>query len=232
MENAAEALKYAFAIIVFVISISIAFMTISQARATSDIVTSRLDQSNYYPQYKKGAPDAKGDIPLEDVNGDTIMTVDSNGSRIVGSDTVISNLYRYYTEGFCVIIENSNPSLGLPLGRIAKFDLDTERTMIWNASPIERVNLFLSKSNVTISGSTIDGRAVGFGGTIIDPTNRYTSGNYFSIAEQSFVPYMGKSFRERFVETNYSGEYRTGEDGSILTITSGRQKVYITYTAI
>ena len=226
MENAAEGLKYAFAIMVFVIAISIAFMSISQARATSDIITYALDKTNYYPQLTRTPNGSNWDLQE---NHNSVMTVDASGNRVVGVDTVISSLYRYYTEGFCVIINAKDGS------RIAKFDSYTDSVSRppWNVSTqahITRIDAFLS-GNLPYS---INGNKVGFGGTSGEYTGSGNSG-YWSIAEQPFNTYINSNttFIENFVEVNTSGTVLTAPDGSSIQLTSAPviQKVYITYTA-
>ena len=48
MENAADALKLGFALLVFVIAITLTFSVIGQARAVSDIVFTATDKTNFY----------------------------------------------------------------------------------------------------------------------------------------------------------------------------------------
>lgn len=71
MENAVDALKIAFGVLVFVIAITVSFMLFSQAKSTSDIVLYSSDKTNYYTYQ------------------------DNNLESIVGIDTVISELNRY-----------------------------------------------------------------------------------------------------------------------------------------
>ena len=71
MENAVDALKIAFGILVFVIAITVSFTLFSQAKSTSDIVLYSSDKTNYYTYQ------------------------DSNLEPEVGIDTVISELNRY-----------------------------------------------------------------------------------------------------------------------------------------
>ncbi|MCL2342251.1 MAG: hypothetical protein FWC53_04375 [Firmicutes bacterium] len=225
MENAAEAIKYAFAIMVFVISISIAFMSISQAKATSDVITFAIDKTNFYPQLTRDASGELKETYGSTTNGTGIKT-DLKGNRIVGVDTVVSSLYRYYTEGFCVIINDKNEK------RIAKFDPEGESKSPWNGSnqnKVKRINAFLSG---VVPSDGINGNKVGFGGI----SGQYTGGSsgYWSIAEKPFNTYIknNATFIEEFVEVNYTGNYLTGTDGSNLTVTSGNQKIFITYTEV
>lgn len=84
MENAADALKIAFAVLVFAMAITMTFMSISQAKATADAVISMTDKTNYYDYYE------------------------GTDENIVGIDTLISTLYRYHKESFWVTIKEEN----------------------------------------------------------------------------------------------------------------------------
>ena len=106
MENASEALKMAFAVLVFVIAMSLGFMMISQARATADVVYATTDKQDY----------------VDDITATTVTT-DGAGNlityRIVGLDTVIPTIYRYAQENYAVTIIEGNTIK-------ARFDLQTE----------------------------------------------------------------------------------------------------------
>ncbi len=81
MENAADALKIAFAIFVFVLAITITFSIISQAKSTADVVLYHTDETNFY-----GYSDSK------------------KKNRVVSVSDVISTLYRYYNESISVTV--------------------------------------------------------------------------------------------------------------------------------
>lgn len=87
MENAADALKIAFAMFVFVIAITITFSLISQAKSTADVVLYYSDETNFYEH---------------------LASSDTN--RKVSSSEVITNLHRYYLEsiGITVKLKNGN----------------------------------------------------------------------------------------------------------------------------
>lgn len=82
MENAIDALKMAFAILVFVVAITVSFSSISQAKKTSDFIIKNIDKTNFYERL--GATDLET----------------TNGGRKVNIDTIISNLYRIVQESF------------------------------------------------------------------------------------------------------------------------------------
>lgn len=91
MENAVDALKIAFGVLVFVIALTIAFALLSQAKATSDIMLFASDKTNYYT-YSNDAENSAG--------------------RIVGADVVISSLYRYYKESVVVRVYDGTTLIG------------------------------------------------------------------------------------------------------------------------
>lgn len=85
MENVADALKIAFAVLVFVIAITITFYFISQAKNTSDTVLYYADDTNFY-EYANSA----------------------ETNRTVNVSEVIATLYRYYKESVAVTIKIGN----------------------------------------------------------------------------------------------------------------------------
>ena len=79
MESAAEALRLAFAVLVFVMALSIAMFMFSQARETADIVLGASDNQRYYEPIQTGTE-----------------------NRIVGFETVIPTVYKYDKERYKV----------------------------------------------------------------------------------------------------------------------------------
>ena len=93
MENAADALKIAFAVFVFVIAITVLFSMVSQAKSTADTVLFYNDETNFYEH-------------TESEDEDSLVTV---------SD-VISTLYRYYNESICITVNLDSGSRTFDLG--------------------------------------------------------------------------------------------------------------------
>lgn len=114
MENAAEALRMAFVVLVFVIAMSLAFMMITQARSTADVVFQTTDKQEY-------------------VTGITSIGQDrSDEYRIVGIDTVVPTIYRYAQENYGVTIIDGSDIVAL-------YDLQVENTIssistTWNGT--------------------------------------------------------------------------------------------------
>ena len=88
MENASDAILMAGAMLIFVIALTVAMTVFSQARATIDMVAYVSDETNYY-EY------------LDTTNN-------SAKNRIVGLETVIPTLYKYYKENYTVVFLDSN----------------------------------------------------------------------------------------------------------------------------
>ena len=242
MENASDALKIGFALVVFVIALSIAFQGIALARETSDMVMYSIDRTNFYPKYKEVVLSSKklelrrvfdDDTQTED---SIIVTNDERRSRIVRADTVISNLYKYYSTSFAIIIQKSDGST------IAKFDSMTELAPMWTAGKSsgiqpwtkvsdnwgDRVNLFLTGTKTTTK-TYPGGNKAGFGKRLENGKNN--KGEWV-IAEEPFVAYKDKEFIEEFVEVTLGGETVQGSDGSSIVINPGAKKVFIYYTVI
>lgn len=84
MENASDAIIMAGAVLIFVIALTVAMTVFSQARATIDTVVYASDRTNYYEYLE--------------------MDISNNiKNRIVGLETIIPTLYKYYKENYTVV---------------------------------------------------------------------------------------------------------------------------------
>ena len=102
MENSAEALKLAGFTLLFVAALSIAMMTIMQAKRTSEQIITYSDKTNYSSTIQ------------ENNNYE-------NGNRIVSVYDIIPTLYRYNQEKYIVLFFNTD---GSPL-EVFEGDLNT-----------------------------------------------------------------------------------------------------------
>lgn len=98
MENAAEALKMAFYVIVFVLALALSINMFTKAKATSDIVLTAADESRYY-EYDQ--------ITVSNIGS----SVDSAGNRIVGLETIIPTLYKYDKERYRVEFKKASADI-------------------------------------------------------------------------------------------------------------------------
>lgn len=119
MENAVDALKIAFGMLVFVIALTLAFMVFSQATQTSTKMLFASDKTNYYTY---------SDEPNEQ-------------GRIVGADVVISSLYRYYKESVVVRIVDENNNI------IEEFNTETDGGLSQKERK-KRVNDWIGKNKL------------------------------------------------------------------------------------
>lgn len=88
MENASDAMKMAFGMLIFVAALSIAVFSFSKVRQTSAQITKKTDEKEYYDQLR-----------FEE-NEESVWAL---SSRVVGVETVIPTLYRYYKENYTIV---------------------------------------------------------------------------------------------------------------------------------
>lgn len=97
MENVTDALYMAFAILIFVLALSISIMSFSEVRATSDMIVQMTDREDYT---RERASNGTG------VAGEYFFFYSENANkreRIVNVETIIPTLYRAYKENYKVI---------------------------------------------------------------------------------------------------------------------------------
>ena len=227
MENAVDALNIVFAVFVFVMALSLAMYMFTQARETADVVLQSSDVTEFM-DYTSLA---------NVIDGST--TVDGN-ERIVGLETIIPTLYKYYKENYTVIFLNSN---GSPLElyetqtninlwstgytnkyysnntdlRVCSFDVDeeTRRHEPWTGNTDyykQNLDMFLS------------------GGTFYYPSGSGESYNYSDIiGNGGFIEkYKNSQFRESLGEYTFNSVDSGATTGT--TNVEGREKRVIVYT--
>lgn len=92
MENAVKALEMAFAVMVFIMALSVSMFAFNSAKATSDVMLYAQDETNYY-----------------DYQGATGKAAEN---RIVGMETIVPTLYKYYKENYTVLFRQGNYNEG------------------------------------------------------------------------------------------------------------------------
>lgn len=90
MENAVEALKLAFAVILLTLALSLSMSFFSKARSTAELVLQRSDKLAYYDYTRYDLPE------------------DPSGNRVVGYETIIPTLYKYDKERYKVVFKQGN----------------------------------------------------------------------------------------------------------------------------
>lgn len=94
MENASDAIIMAGAMLIFVLAITVAMTVFSQARSTVDTVLYASDPTSYYEYL--------------DTENNNVK------NRIVGLETIIPTLYKYYKENYTVVFLDEGGN-GLPI---------------------------------------------------------------------------------------------------------------------
>lgn len=89
MENATEALKMGFAVLVLIAALSLTIYSFTMVRETSAQITDEADVRQYYQQLTLSATGEGSTNALS--------------SRIVGVETIIPTLYRYYKENYTIL---------------------------------------------------------------------------------------------------------------------------------
>ena len=231
MENAIDAMKMAFAVLVFVIALSTAIYALGIANVTVQTIIYSNDKTNFFNNLD--------------------VTAESKTYRIVDADTIVPTLYRYYKENFSVKLYDEDKLVQI-------FDLNTERNVsraaalrpsarteeqkalldIYGNTSMDSTNPYLFEApwmgNATVDTKTrVDLYVKGEWGYINNILVDYTKNNLKRLIDKknSSTEY---EFVESFVKYTYSGDtISVGEGEGIETITGSKQpedKIEITYT--
>ena len=141
MENAVEALKMGFAVLVLIAALSLAIFSFTKVRETTDAITSSSDIKEYYQQLSLGDTGVSSNNALS--------------SRIVGVETIIPTLYRYYKENYTILFyigEKYNKDTGKFEGDIAPMTIYYSET---SDDYFEKSTLNANNSNKAIYGFDI-----------------------------------------------------------------------------
>lgn len=85
MENATHALSMAFAVMVFVVALTVSMVSFNNVKQVSEIILYAKDETNYYEYQGATGKGAE--------------------NRIVGLETIIPTLYKYYKENYTVVFK-------------------------------------------------------------------------------------------------------------------------------
>ena len=244
MENLTHALYIAFAMVAFVIAFSVSLYLINKLNSTSETVVFNLDGS-YYDSFSLG----------EIIENNE----ERNRSRIVGVDTIIPTLYRYYKESFAVKILDENGGL------LQYFDTTTESDV--NAAKLaangtdeyysslddtakKAYNLQVNKRKALLSlydDNTKNCYLFGapWIGSIennedaktridmyINGTKGYINKTYIDYSGNNLKTYKDRKFKEIFTQYAYEGDTITDENDELVTLTGSKQvstKIIIIY---
>ena len=130
MENAAEALKMAGAVLLFVIAVSIAIVSFGKVRETGDIILDYKDRETAY------------------IDGQLYYQT-SGTERSVGLETVIPTVYRAYLENYKVVFDG----LEKPIYKINKKNADGSVTVLEKRTIDLETNLNTDYQNVVLANN-------------------------------------------------------------------------------
>ena len=123
MENAADALKMAAAILIFIIAIASAFSLFGIAKQTADSIIKMRDKQAYLEAAELESVLYTSSSAIAE--GDKVSHMNTKGDRIVGVEDVISTIYRYNKEKYGVtIVKQSDGTV------IARYDTGTENNIV------------------------------------------------------------------------------------------------------
>ena len=226
MENIVESMLIALAVLVLLISLSMTTYLLSTAMSTTEQLVYGSDKTQY----------------LSNINNNID---DYSATRIVGIDTVINSLYRYYKENFMVKIYRKTPTGDYELHQI--FDTTIEGKVYVAASkPIRTPDIRTEEEKALIRMYGVGGVNL-FGAPWIGNIDNfakqrvdlYISGQngYINNGQVNYSGHglnnLGTTFLETFIEYQYSGQTISVE-GGIESITGNEQaknKIIIEYRA-
>lgn len=229
MENALDAIKMAFGMMVFVIAMSAAMYLFNSVSSTAQVLLYTADKTNYYDN-------------IEITNSDV-------STRKVNAETIIPTLYRYYKENFAVKIYNSSGTL------TQMFDVNIEGKLRRAAGTRESARTGEQKALISLYGDSYSAldennpylfEAPWIGNTSKDIKTRvdlyvrgecgYINGTKVDYRQNSLKMFQDRNavFTEQFTEYAYKGDTISSDDGTE-TITGNAKtetKIVIVYKEI
>lgn len=209
MENAVEALKMVFGVMVLVMALSVSMISFNKVKATSDLVLYTQDETNYY-EYQ-GA------------------TGKAAENRIVGLETIVPTLYKYYKENYTVLFRqgNYNTETGefsnltyLPVYTTpSSYKTSNKKTYLWGKEDGEQSTydtLMQNKyQNYFSSGYKEKGNTEIFSFDLEEETLRHEpwTGSYEKAMENlslflSGVTYQNPNNNSKYIYTDFMNKYK------------------------
>lgn len=236
MENATHALYMAFAVLIFVMALTISMVSFTNAKNTADVILYAKDETNYY-EY-------------------TNVTGKADENRIVGLETIIPTLYKYYKENYTVVFKQGN--YNYDTGNIANWKYLPVYNTLANRNWQTSYNTLMSKKyNVTnpsneIFSFDLDEETLRHepwtgsydriknnldcflnGNTYINPNNNTAYINYSKnpLMSGGFIAkYKDAKFVETIAEYKYSSSQE--QDSEVSSLTKEKSKRIIIFTLI
>lgn len=235
MENVTHALIMAFSVMVLVIALTVSIVAFNNAKQTADIILYTKDETNYYEYQGTKGKQAE--------------------NRIVGLETVIPTLYKYYKENYTVVFRRGN--YNQTNGEISNWDYlpiyTTKANRNWQSSynTLMKNKYGIEKPNEQIFSFDLDEETLrhepwtGSNDRIKNNLDCFLSGEtYYNPNNNSeYIKYgevIGRGgFTEKyknakFVETIQEYKYSTSQanDSTVGSLTKEKSKRMIIFTKI
>ena len=200
MENAVEALKIAFAVMMFVLALSISISSFSQANWAINEIISMQDRETEY----------------------TYVEPTGNLSRTVGIETVVSSMYTAFEQNIEIYFKDSNGNT-IPLFYKTQIDVDGYIVKDSAAAPIEICSIDNSNEDVRYPKMHLD---IILGGTsgindivdaIIPEASEELRDSYKDMYRLKIANICPEGLYEKFKNTKFTelfGEYIQGSGAS------------------
>ena len=203
MENAADALKMAFGVLMFIVALSFSISSFSSAKKAIDNITHYRDKTQTY-------------IYVEEAK---------NNNRLVGIESIVPTMYKAYTENYRIEFYNENGEQICLYTKEDQYknkedvyyiDLEEEKFADIN-SAVKHLEALLSKKNLdefkrtSTSGKTLYYEAFG--------ENIGNEGLYQYLTKHKFEEHIGEYYQE---------DKSAGEETDALEINKTKKRV-ITY---
>ena len=145
MEQATDALKMAFAVLVFVIALGVGINAFTEAKQTMDVLISNADRETEYENL--------GDSAYIHFNDGT--EAGKATTRYVNAETIIPTIYRAYKENYKIIFAGEFQKSGWCLYRKAAYDettgVETSPEPVYEID-LEKVKLFAGSQEEFLNG--------------------------------------------------------------------------------
>ena len=241
MENLTRALYMAVAMMLFVLAFSVTLYLVNKVNTTAKTLVYSIEASYY------------DSLTLNELIENN---EDRNRSRIVGVDSIIPTLYRYYKESFAVKILDVDGKLLQYFDTTTEGDVNRAKMMIDNtidpslsAEEIARLQKMKNKNEALLSLYDNSGNVCNmFGAPWLATINKdakvrvdmyiygkegYINNTYVDYTSNNLMQYKDRQFKEVFTQYAYEGDtVSVGEGEELVTLTGSKQistKIIITY---
>ena len=235
MENLTHALYMAFAVMTFVIAFSVSLYLVNKMDTTAKSLVYTLDESNYYDTYS-----------LKDIIKENDEEKNSK-SRVVGIDTIIPTLYRYYKESFSVKILNKAGDILQYFDTTTEGDINSYSTSIdtGELDGEKKAERDRKKALATLYGegktanmfgapwlANINNDAKSRVDMYINGTKGYINNSWVDYSSNNLNQYKNDKFKEIYTQYAYEGDTVQDENDDWVTLTGSKQvttKIIIIY---